>query len=173
MSHGLSVAWLVKHHVCIPTLLTVLRAHLLHTVAIPHECIFPVHASMHAFGGQIPQSLGRLTKLEVLDLSDNCFEGGLPPSMESLTLLNTFSASNNDLSGELPSFVGSLTLLTCLALDGNQFSGSMPREFGKLTLLKRLYLERNELVSLRNGFLQRKHVRFFSMPHVRIHRYLQ
>lgn len=99
---------------------------------------------------QIPHNLGALTKLEVLDLSNNCFDGSLPPSMESMQLLNTFSASNNELSGELPPFLGSLTLLTFLALNGNQFDGCVPRELGKLTLLKRLYLENNNLVSRRD-----------------------
>lgn len=87
-----------------------------------------------------------MSKLEVLDLSDNCLEGGLPTSLRSLLLLRTFSAADNELSGELPSFLGDFTMLTKLTLNGNKFNGPIPRELGKLVSLERLYLERNELV---------------------------
>lgn len=112
-------------------------------------CPNSVNADPIDFLNQIPDSLGALSKLEDLDLSNNRFDGCLPPGLQSLQLLVNFLASNNELSGEIPPYLGNLTALKRLALDGNNFEGTIPCELGKLTSLEGLYLERNQLVSSR------------------------
>lgn len=52
--------------------------------------------------GTIPSSLGNLTTLEALDLSNNNLNGTLPPSLSRCTTLKTFDVSENALTGTIP-----------------------------------------------------------------------
>lgn len=42
----------------------------------------------NAIGGSIPTDIGRLERLQTLDLSDNQFTGSIPASLSDLTDLN-------------------------------------------------------------------------------------
>ncbi|MED6119787.1 hypothetical protein PIB30_014835 [Stylosanthes scabra] len=50
-------------------------------------CFFCV-SFIRVASGQIPAAIGKLKKLETLDLSNNTFSGEIPSSLESLTNLN-------------------------------------------------------------------------------------
>ena len=54
--------------------------------------------------GEIPSSLGKLSKLQKLWLSDNCFTGTIPESFDQLTKLIETSYHANDLTGNLNGF---------------------------------------------------------------------
>ncbi|XP_012473136.1 receptor-like protein Cf-9 [Gossypium raimondii] len=58
--------------------------------------------SHNNFTGPIPTSLGNLVALESLDLSSNKFSGGIPPQMTNLTFLEVLNLSNNNLVGPIP-----------------------------------------------------------------------
>jgi hypothetical protein len=53
--------------------------------------------------GNIPESFGDLKALGVLDLSHNSLQGFIPGSLQSLSFLSDFDVSNNNLSGLIPS----------------------------------------------------------------------
>jgi Leucine Rich Repeat. len=73
----------------------------------------------------LPPSIGSLTAVRNLGLSDNQFTGTIPPSYENLNVMN-FGAANNNLSGPVPEF---LTKFTGIFLNDNDFEGCIPEVF--------------------------------------------
>src|SRR2546427_12402649 len=67
---------------------------------------------------ELPESLGELTWLESLDLSNNQLTA-LPDSLGQLTQLGSLSVEHNQLS-DLPESLGRLTQLQYLNLIGNR-----------------------------------------------------
>jgi hypothetical protein len=57
---------------------------------------------LNSLRGEVPQAVGNLTNLEVLDLSNNRLTGEIPRALESLHFLSYFNVSNNDLDGPVP-----------------------------------------------------------------------
>jgi Leucine-rich repeat (LRR) protein len=70
--------------------------------------------------GSIPAEIRMLSKLEVLDLSDNMMTG-LPAEVGQLSRLIILDLSNNQLTG-LPMELGNLASLETLDLRGNDYS---------------------------------------------------
>ncbi|KAJ9184967.1 hypothetical protein P3X46_004651 [Hevea brasiliensis] len=97
------------------------------------------------FNGQIPESLGNLTRLRSLDLSGNSFSGLIPSSIRTLSFLERLHLSSNELNGSIPEWIGQLKALTSLDLHKNSFSGPIPSSIRTLSLLEELFLSSNEL----------------------------
>ena len=95
--------------------------------------------------GSIPDELGSLANLEVLNLNDNQLTGEIPTSLGSLANLQELHITRNQFTGTIPAELGSLTNLTILALGGNQLTGPVPTWLGGLTNLEEVYLWGNEL----------------------------
>ncbi|KAI4338415.1 hypothetical protein MLD38_023479 [Melastoma candidum] len=93
----------------------------------------------------LPVSLGKLSAITELDLSDNCIMA-LPPSIGSLRALTKFCAHSNRLSS-LPESLGDLTSVQELDLHANHLK-SLPTSFGKLTRLLTLDLSSNDFSRL-------------------------
>ncbi|KAL0549023.1 hypothetical protein IC582_013503 [Cucumis melo] len=94
--------------------------------------------------GSIPDELGRIEHLRLLDLSGNFFNGSLPFSIFNASELQVLSLSNNVISGELPIDIGGLKSLQVLNLSDNALAGKVPQN---LTALKNL-----TVVSLRSNY---------------------
>lgn len=82
--------------------------------------------------GQIPGSVARCAVLNHLNLSNNRFSGNprFSGGIWSLTRLRMLDLSNNALSGSVPVGIAVLHNLKQLFLNGNQFSGSLPADIG-------------------------------------------
>ncbi|HSR50305.1 MAG TPA: hypothetical protein VLV83_05715 [Acidobacteriota bacterium] len=93
----------------------------------------------------LPESLGNLAKLEVLDLDEAGVEGQLPAFIGNLTSLRELRLNYNDFSGPIPESWGALTKLETLLLLDNQVSGAIPAAFGSLEALRTLQLSGNHL----------------------------
>lgn len=95
--------------------------------------------------GLIPQRLGNLRKLEELYLSNNRLTGSIPSALGNLGMLEELSLDGNELVGAIPPEIGNLIRLEGLLLSGNEFAGNIPSELGKLKRLEVLTLSDNKL----------------------------
>lgn len=82
--------------------------------------------SCNNFSGAIPETVGNLNSLYVLNLSHNSFSGGIPRSIGNLTQLGSLDLSSNQLTGEIPNELTSLTFLSFLNLSYNKLYGMIP-----------------------------------------------
>uniref|UniRef100_A0A7N0UPV3 Protein kinase domain-containing protein n=1 Tax=Kalanchoe fedtschenkoi TaxID=63787 RepID=A0A7N0UPV3_KALFE len=104
-------------------------------------------ASSLGLSGLIPDStLGKLSKLQSLDLSHNGVTG-LPSDFWSLGLLKSLNLSANQISGSLPSNIGNFGALETLDISSNNFSNDLPAAISSLKSLKLLNLSNNSFVS--------------------------
>ncbi|KAI8615754.1 hypothetical protein BC830DRAFT_1218327 [Chytriomyces sp. MP71] len=76
--------------------------------------------------GSLPASLGALSYLQSLDLSENHFSGEIPASYANLTALTLLNLADNSLSGPFPKGLSELPLLNALFLQNNHISGALP-----------------------------------------------
>ena len=91
-----------------------------------------IDLSNNGFHGEIPDLVGTLKDLIVLNLSSNNFIGRIPSSLGNLIELESLDLSRNKLLGEIPRQLTSLTFLAYLNLSHNQLTGLIPQggQFG-------------------------------------------
>ncbi|KAF2310385.1 hypothetical protein GH714_008874 [Hevea brasiliensis] len=107
------------------------------------ENVWGLVASGDGLSGSIPDTtIGKLTKLHTLDLSNNKITA-LPSDMWSLGSLTTLNLSSNQISGSLTNNIGNFGLLESLDLSSNNFSGEIPAAISSLSSLRVLKLDRN------------------------------
>ncbi|KAJ7961205.1 Receptor-like protein [Quillaja saponaria] len=82
--------------------------------------------SSNHFEGPIPEELGKLKALYVLNLSHNAFSGKLLSSFGNLRGLESLDLSSNCLSGTIPTQLASLNFLSFLNLSFNHLVGRIP-----------------------------------------------
>ncbi|KAE8698647.1 putative LRR receptor-like serine/threonine-protein kinase [Hibiscus syriacus] len=104
-----------------------------------------LYLSDNRLTGQIPSTLGRLLSLLRLDLSKNLLTGSIPSSLFSLRNLTRLDISSNNLTGSIPSGIGSLSKLQSLNLSSNLLTSSIPAQLGNLDSLVDLDLRSNGL----------------------------
>ncbi|KAL3654351.1 Protein NSP-INTERACTING KINASE 2 [Castilleja foliolosa] len=97
------------------------------TLAIPSQVLL----QDNNITGAIPSELGKLAKLQAIDLSDNLLTGQIPFSLSQLNTLQYLRLNNNSLTGTIPIALGNLTQLTFLDLSFNNLSGPVPTHLSK------------------------------------------
>ena len=95
--------------------------------------------------GPIPDALGNLVNLGVLNLGDNALTGPIPSELGRLVNLEWLGLWDNELTGPIPARLGNLTGLRELHLGDNALTGPIPSELGRLVNLEELGLWDNEL----------------------------
>ncbi|RYR74112.1 hypothetical protein HN51_021433 [Arachis hypogaea] len=75
----------------------------------------------------VTELIGKLTSLQVLNISDNAFGGSIPETLTSLQNQTTVSLKSNYFSGRVPS---GFNFTEVLDLSSNLLNGSLPNEFG-------------------------------------------
>ncbi|GLU17374.1 hypothetical protein SLE2022_337440 [Rubroshorea leprosula] len=91
--------------------------------------------------------LTRILKIfTTIDFSSNQFHGPIPDEIGELNSLLLLNLSHNSLNGQIPSSLGKLAELESLDLSSNKLGGRIPEQLTKLTFLSILNLSHNELV---------------------------
>ncbi|KAL3840648.1 hypothetical protein ACJIZ3_025239 [Penstemon smallii] len=112
------------------------------------ESVVKLEASGLGLSGVIPDTtIGKLIKLESLDLSNNKITS-LPSDFWSLGLLKNLNLSFNQISGSLSSNMGNFGQLQSLDISFNNFSNSIPEAISSLSNLRVLNLSHNGLESM-------------------------
>ncbi|KAK8602550.1 hypothetical protein V6N13_057820 [Hibiscus sabdariffa] len=107
------------------------------------ESVIGLKASGLGLSGLIPDTtIGKLTKIQSLDLSNNKITA-LPSDFWSLGTLKSLNLSCNKISGSLPNNIGNFGLLEVIDLSGNNFSGEIPAAISSLLSLQVLNLAGN------------------------------
>lgn len=104
--------------------------------------------------GSLPDALGKLSHLQILDLSNNSLLGTIPATLGNLPL-QELDLSKNQLSGALPPELGHLVQLQRLSLSGNAaLTGALPTTLVNLVNLQSLTLDSTALCVPQNAALQ-------------------
>nr|GMD97961.1 protein NSP-INTERACTING KINASE 3-like isoform X2 [Ipomoea batatas]GMD98824.1 protein NSP-INTERACTING KINASE 3-like isoform X2 [Ipomoea batatas] len=77
--------------------------------------------------GHIPAEIGKLERLQTLDLSNNKFNGDIPSTLGDLRNLNYLRLNNNSLSGQIPESLSKVDGLTLVDVSFNNLSGRPPK----------------------------------------------
>ncbi|KAE8683765.1 hypothetical protein F3Y22_tig00111191pilonHSYRG00234 [Hibiscus syriacus] len=89
-----------------------------------------------------------LTIFAALDMSSNRFEGIIPEEVGNLISLQVLNFSHNHLTGHIPSSLGNVAALESLDLSCNRLVGEIPSQLAGLNFLEVLNLAENHLVGL-------------------------
>ncbi|KAJ3694587.1 hypothetical protein LUZ60_010067 [Juncus effusus] len=105
-----------------------------------------VHLPAFGLTGQIPpNTLSRLSALQILSLRSNGLTGLFPADFGNLSSLTGLHLQMNSFSGPLPLDFSAWKNLTALDLSFNNFDGKIPASISNLTQLAALNLSNNSL----------------------------
>lgn len=85
-----------------------------------------IDISNNKFEGDIPETVGKLKALYLLNFSHNALTGSIPPSLQNLKQLEALDLSVNKLTGKIPAELTSLNFLSFLNLSNNLLTGMIP-----------------------------------------------
>ncbi|XP_078148859.1 leucine-rich repeat receptor protein kinase HPCA1-like [Carex rostrata] len=94
--------------------------------------------------GSLPESIGKLQKLQNLTLQGCHLTGTIPTTIGNLKNLSFLALNSNKFSGSIPSEIGSLLNLTWLDLADNQLTGPLPITPGLDSLVKTQHFHFNK-----------------------------
>ena len=87
-----------------------------------------VDLSCNKFYGEIPEVIGNLKVLHLLNLSNNFLTDRIPSSLGNLHQLESLDLSRNKLSGEIPQQLTELIFLEFFNVSYNNLTGPIPQE---------------------------------------------
>ncbi|XP_041014322.1 leucine-rich repeat protein 1-like [Juglans microcarpa x Juglans regia] len=95
--------------------------------------------------GSLVPELGKLERLQYLELYMNNLVGSIPEELGGLKSLVSLDLYHNNLTGSIPASLSKLSNLKFLRLNSNNLTGRIPRELTKLGNLKILDVSHNDL----------------------------
>ncbi|KAK2968946.1 hypothetical protein RJ640_029753 [Escallonia rubra] len=98
--------------------------------------------------GSIPQEIGSLNNLYLLEIGNNMISGSIPESIRKISKLQLLSIEDNNISGKIPPSIGNITRLILVVAAANMLEGSIPAELGNCPNLQELYLGSNRLTGV-------------------------
>mmetsp|Transcript_37667 Transcript_37667/g.52321 ORF Transcript_37667/g.52321 Transcript_37667/m.52321 type:complete len:1487 (+) Transcript_37667:259-4719(+) len=91
----------------------------------------PLRDFSKQISGTLPNSLGNLTRMQILFVGQNRFKGTLPSELGQLPLTN-LALMDNQFTGTVPKELGNILSLKWLFMQSNEFEGAMPAELCNL-----------------------------------------
>uniref|UniRef100_A0A2C9V3W4 Leucine-rich repeat-containing N-terminal plant-type domain-containing protein n=1 Tax=Manihot esculenta TaxID=3983 RepID=A0A2C9V3W4_MANES len=85
-----------------------------------------IDLSGNKFTGEIPQSIGKLKALKLLNFSHNQLTGNIQPSLRESSNLESLDLSSNFLVGRIPMQLTDLTFLQVFRVSDNRLEGPIP-----------------------------------------------
>merc|ERR1712166_677588 len=76
--------------------------------------------------GTIPESIGKLTALTVIDFDNNQLTGSIPDSISKLSALTNLALDNNQLTGTIPESMDKLKKLSLCNMNSDNFTCPLP-----------------------------------------------
>ncbi|CAM8989073.1 unnamed protein product [Rhodiola kirilowii] len=121
--------------------------------------------------GPIPERIGELSGLSVVDFRRNILTGTIPTSIGKLTKVSLLYLGSNSLHGEIPSSIGNLTNLLYLNLSSNSLDGLIPITLGNCKVMQTIDVSNNHLTgNLQNDmFTQFKDLILCDLSHNSFH----
>ncbi len=113
-------------------------------VTIINNKVIALSLANNNLQGNLPETLGNLKNLKVLNLHKNKIEGSIPETLTDIKGLKVLNLSFNKLNGTLPSNLTQLFALEYLDVFFNNLTGELPEDIGNLTKLRRLSLYSND-----------------------------
>ncbi|KAM0995744.1 hypothetical protein ACFX2C_005839 [Malus domestica] len=98
--------------------------------------------SYNSLTGTIPENLGMLSYVQVLNLGHNKLSGNIPDSFGGLKAVGVLDLSHNNLQGFVPGSLGTLSFLNDLDVSNNNLTGPIPSG-GQLTTFPASRYENN------------------------------
>ncbi|KAK4594665.1 hypothetical protein RGQ29_018382 [Quercus rubra] len=140
--------------------ITQLKVYALNVVGvIPDELwtltfLFNLKLGQNYLTGNLSTSIGKLYRMQYLDLGINALSGTLPKELGNLTELIVLSFSTNNFTGSLPADLGKLLKLEQLYIDSSGVSGAIPSTFANLTSLVTVWASDTELTGRIPDFIR-------------------
>ncbi|GFY93152.1 hypothetical protein Acr_08g0015480 [Actinidia rufa] len=119
--------------------------------SIPREVIglsslsISLDISRNSLRGPLPQEVGNLRNLGLLNLSHNKLSSEIPSNLIGCIRLQYLYLDNNSLKGVIPQSLESLRGIEELDLSYNSLSGEIPKFWGSFSFLRKLDLSFNDL----------------------------
>ncbi|XP_057771255.1 leucine-rich repeat protein 1-like isoform X2 [Salvia miltiorrhiza] len=95
--------------------------------------------------GKLVPELGKLQRLQYLEVYMNKLMGPIPAELGQLRSLVSLDLYHNNLTASIPPSLSNLSNLKFLRLNGNRLTGRIPRDLTKLANLKILDVSNNDL----------------------------
>ncbi|KAG7991809.1 hypothetical protein I3843_02G096800 [Carya illinoinensis] len=86
-----------------------------------------IDLSRNRFEGEIPEAVGHLQGLNLLNISNNFLTGPIPFTLANLRKLESLDLSQNKLSGVIPQQLTELTFLSHFNVSHNRLTGPIPQ----------------------------------------------
>uniref|UniRef100_UPI003216A0E0 T9SS type A sorting domain-containing protein n=1 Tax=uncultured Draconibacterium sp. TaxID=1573823 RepID=UPI003216A0E0 len=116
-----------------------------HGVKISNGHVIELQLNNNNLTGEISESIGNLSYLQVLNLSSNNLTGHIPSGLNKLQSLNYLWLSDNKLSGLIPPEIDNMLNLKFLSLANNKLEGNIPTSLGNLKKLEIVYCNKNAI----------------------------
>uniref|UniRef100_K4DI23 Uncharacterized protein n=1 Tax=Solanum lycopersicum TaxID=4081 RepID=K4DI23_SOLLC len=104
-----------------------------------------IYLARNNLKGEIPQCLGNISGLEVLDMHHNSLTGTLPNTFRFRSSLRSLNLNGNKLEGKIPQSLANCKELQVVDLGDNHLIDIFPMWLGTLPKLQILSLRSNEL----------------------------
>ncbi|XP_062225265.1 receptor kinase-like protein Xa21 isoform X2 [Phragmites australis] len=102
-----------------------------------------VDLSHNNLTGVIPEDIGQLGNVVLLNVSNNLFYGGIPGVLGGCFALSSLRMEGNKLQGQIPASFHALLSIQYINLSRNDLSGNVPKLFENLAMLEKLDLSYN------------------------------